>query len=226
VARAHGRVAAVILAAMLLAAAGCLPDFKNPLPAPKDLKVDTDIVGAWSRTKLMGESEVLLVLPRRNGWVSVYYFDCDADSDHNPTLSCEFEGYTVRVKGERFFCFRVPPQSSWNGRGEKPKPPPFRIARYQITDKGRLRVDLFAIGPVDKLIKKGSLAGKTSVTVTRSKMGDRRRTSVLVTSSSQDLLAAVTKHGFAAFVDQDDPWVYERFNRKHLLPREPAGAGE
>jgi hypothetical protein len=202
----------VILLALILQG-GCFPTFENALPVPQGLRVDEEILGAWICPEKPGKGEVLLVFPRSNGWVNIYYFEYDAGSQRGGSFSLACEGYTVDVKKERFLCYRYLKEPSWDGQGEKPKREPFRIARYAINAKGNLEVDLFSRNAVKELVEKGTLKGTVTV---RQRKFDNPEPEVHVTSSSEELLKALTELGPSRFIN-GKAWVLQRFDHKHLL---------
>jgi len=190
---------------LLISLASCLPEFKHPIPPPPELKADQQILGTWVRTTKKGSKEQLSIFPRSSGWTDVVYISgIDSKESQDGINVAVFEGYSASVNKQRFLCFRLrekdvhEAEKEIGGFG-------YRIANYETPGNGTLIVKLFSMEKAKELVKEGKLKGEI---VKQGQYFDK----VTITSSSEELVEAVSREGLGAFVEpgEDDVLVFSR----------------
>lgn len=174
----------------------CYPFFKNPLPAPADLKIDFQLSGAWILTTQSGHKQEMFVFPRSTGWFDMLYVsNIDGEDSSNGIEVSVMEGYCTSINEDKFLCLRMRKRDI-NGPNEK-KFLPFMIINYEISKSDELNFKLFSGEKVDKLIHEGILKTETireemPLWITYD--------SNIVSSSSDELKEVIAKEGVKAFL--------------------------
>jgi len=175
----------------LIVSTSCIPEFENPLPHPKDMKPDRAILGTWETFHEGGESFQMTFLPLKSGGMYIVWINFEKDSSAPPDISI-FWGYTTSINKDKFLCLRFIKKVSQDSVDDERKKPMFLIADYNISNKGILSVNMFLQSEISRMIEEGKLKGR----IEKGKYGN----DVLVTSSSEELVAAIQKYGVESFI--------------------------
>ncbi len=172
---------------------GCVPEFKNPLPA-ESLTRDKGILGVWHSGKGTKREEQLSIFSRKTGWIDVVWvYDINSDSSVDGMNMLVFEGYAASVKEHKLLCLRQRQKDLGKNSGSDPG---YLIIHYEITNEGALFTQPFSSAAVKKLIKAGVLKG----TIRKHEHGE----AIAVTSSSSELANVIVQKGMKHFLDEDD----------------------
>lgn len=202
---------------LLISLPSCYPEFKNPIPPPPELKVDSQILGTWFRTFKADQREYkeqLSIFPRSSGWIdAVWIYDIDKEPSTDGINLLVLEGYSTSVNKQRFLCLRFREKDfnrahqkdhrrSDKEVGKQPFTEYWIIVNYETPNNGELVIKPFSTQKVEELIEKGKLKGE----VVKEEMLKEQGPSldqVTVTSSSDELVEVVSKEGGGAFIRQD-----------------------
>jgi len=201
---------------LFVALGSCCPIFKNPIPPPPELKADQQILGTWVRTAKVGQyesesKEQLCIFPRGSGWIDVVYiYDIDREEPGDGINVLIFEGYSTSVNKQKFLCLRFRKkdfnwfQKAYSRSDKEIGGVPFAagwiIVNYETSSKGDLVIKCFSIPKVEELIENGKLKGEV---VKEDFFKVQPFDQVLVTSSSDELIEAISREGVGAFIWQD-----------------------
>jgi hypothetical protein len=197
-----------LLVCLLLAS--CLPGFKNPIPPPLELKADPQILGTWVSATSEGSKQQLSIFERSSGWIDVvfiYQIDSRLSTDGISVLI--LEGYSTSIDEQQFLCLRGRAKDHTHD-GKETVEQGFWIFSYETPKKDGLIVMPFVIPRIEELIKKGKLKGQITPA---DLLHGRPFDTVVVTSSSAELVEALTKEGIGAFIEQDPNNVFHDTNR-------------
>jgi hypothetical protein len=182
---------------LLIFLASCYPQFKNPIPPPPEQKADHQILGTWVGTNESGSKEQLSIFQRSSGWIDVVYInDIDSRESKDGINVVVFEGYSTFVNKQKFLCLRFR-EKDWEGRDREAEDFYFLIVNYDTPSDDELIIKLLSLQKVKELIKEGKLKGEV---VKRGRYSDK----VTVTSSSDELIEAISREGVGAFIEQDE----------------------
>ena len=191
-----------VIAFVLFFSASCIPEFKNPLPVPKEMKSDRKILGTWESVPEENKSQVSFFSKKEGGMYIV--FINDTDGDEPPDVSV-MQGYTTNLNKNKFLCLWFIKKAHQNAEDEKEEPM-CRIAHYHISSEGILSINMFSQYSIKRMIEKGKLKGEIEVRSYSDK--------VTVTSSSEELAAAIIKEGVESFISDDEgDYVGMKFQR-------------
>ncbi|MHC4704534.1 MAG: hypothetical protein ACYTFQ_28635, partial [Planctomycetota bacterium] len=117
-----------------------------------------------------------------------------------------FEGYNTSVDKQKFLCLRLR-KRDFSESDRQAEEFHFYIVNYETQKNAKLIMKHFSIKKVKELIEKGKLKGD----VVKGRYVDK----VTVTSSSDDLIEAISREGVGAFIeqDEDDILVFSRSKR-------------
>ena len=174
----------------------CTPEFRNPLPAPKNLMPDEEILGTWYSTPTAEDEAQVSVLPRKSGWIDVVWiYDINSHTSTDGINMLVFEGYTTSVKQHKFLCLRLR-KKDLHGDKEQHDNMGYLVVHYEITQEGILLTSPLSKKSVKRLIQAGELKGT---------IRKQKHTEVItVTSSSKELVDVIARQGIKDFLDEDD----------------------
>ncbi|NOR67154.1 MAG: hypothetical protein GQ528_07345 [Woeseiaceae bacterium] len=176
----------------------CYPEFKNPIPPPPELKADRQILGTWVGAEYSGSKEQLSIFERSSGWIDVVYInDIDSKESQKGINVIVFEGYSTSVNEQKFLCLRFR-ERDFDDSHEEVGKFLFYILNYETPSNDELIIKHFSLQKVKELIKEGKLKG--DVVKRRGRYFDE----ITVTSSSDELIEAISKEGVEAFIEQDE----------------------
>lgn len=188
-----------LLMTSLLFSTGCVPEFENPLPAPKVMKADPTLLGTWKVDSDKAE-EIAQVsfFGRKSGWMDIVYID--SPGLHNDIDVSIFEAYTTNVNKDKFLCLRPRKQDDQEqANGEKS----YLLAHYHLSQEGILAVSLFDQGAVESMIEEGLLKGEFKET-------NGKKDLVKIVSSSDEIASAIVKKGFESFISKEDTVKFQK----------------
>ena len=194
-----------VIAFVLFFSASCIPEFKNPLPVPKGVKPDQKILGTWEseNVQLADENFQVSFFPAKSGGMYIVYISF-ADPAYEPHNVVTWWGYTTILNKDKFVCFRPIKKVNQDSEDDQEEPL-FYIANYRISNEDTLLINLFSQDAVERMIEKGKLKGEIEG---RS-----------VTSSSEELAAAIIKEGVESFISEDLAGKLQRLKKwKHRNP--------
>ena len=194
-----------LIAFVLFFSTSCIPEFKNPLPVPKGVKPDQKILGTWEseNVQLADENFQVSFFPAKSGGMYIVYISF-ADPAYEPHNVVTWWGYTTILNKDKFVCFRPIKKVNQDSEDDQEEPL-FYIANYRIPNEDTLLVNLFSQDAVERMIEKGKLKGEIEG---RS-----------VTSSSEELAAAIIKEGVESFISEDLAGKLQRLKKwKHRNP--------
>ena len=194
-----------LIAFVLFFSTSCIPEFKNPLPVPKGVKPDQKILGTWKseNVQLADENFQVSFFPAKSGGMYIVYISF-ADPAYEPRNVVTWWGYTTILNKDKFVCFRPIKKVNQDSEDDQEEPL-FYIANYRIPNEDTLLVNLFSQDAVERMIEKGKLKGEIEG---RS-----------VTSSSEELAAAIIKEGVESFISEDLAGKLQRLKKwKHRNP--------
>ncbi|MHC4121113.1 MAG: hypothetical protein ACYSWO_26805 [Planctomycetota bacterium] len=192
---------------LLICLTSCYPEFKNPIPPPPELRADSQILGTWITTTESDSKEQLSIFQRSSGWIDVVYInDIDSKESKDGINVVVFEGYNTSVDKQKFLCLRLR-KRDFSESDRQAEEFHFYIVNYETQKNAKLIMKHFSIKKVKELIEKGKLKGD----VVKGRYVDK----VTVTSSSDDLIEAISREGVGAFIeqDEDDILVFSRSKR-------------
>jgi hypothetical protein len=235
------RVFPVTLSLLLLTAlASCQPLFTHPLPPPRELKADNQILGTWTTTFKVDKHESkaqLSIFPRGSGWIdAMYIYDIDCERPGDGLSFLVFEGYSTSVNKQRFLCLRLQEKYfNWaqlmgyspsdKGVGEPPLLKYWIIVNYETPNSDELIMRQFSTEKLEGLIKQGHLKGQvqTGEPFPHTRFDGQRLEdllrekglslkAVIVTSSAQELSEVIGTQDIGAFLGQGtfDTLVFSR----------------
>ena len=191
---------------LLLFVGSCYPTFEHPIPPPSEVRADPHVLGTWVRTTQDGSKEQLSIFQRSSGWIDVVWiYGIDSEVSDDGITVLIFEGYTTSVKEQRFLCLR-PREKDHDLGDEKATQRPFAIANYRTSGPDELTVRLFSVQKIERLIEEGKLKGNVvkddslAGRVAGETLEGQSLDSVVVTSSSDELVALISKEGVGAFI--------------------------
>lgn len=185
--------------AALLFLAGCVSEFKNPLPAPKVIKVDSALLGTWETYEDKAERNKIQVsfFGRKSGWIDIVYVENAADPlGTRPDDGVDiliFEAYTTNVNKDTFLCLRSRKQ---NNQDQKNGESTYLLAHYHLSKEGTLSISLFNENSVERMVKKGLLKLELQKVNGSSEK--------IVVSSSDKIASAIAKEGIESFISKND----------------------
>jgi hypothetical protein len=152
----RGNILMSLLLTGLLFTTGCVPEFKNPLPAPKAMKADPALLGTWvSEPDKAGNISQVSFFARMSGWMYIVFIDGPGRYD-DVDVSI-FEAYSTNVNKDTFLCLRPRKQDL---QDQKNREPTYMLAYYQVSQRGILNVNLFDQDAVEGMVEKGLLKGE------------------------------------------------------------------
>jgi hypothetical protein len=188
------------LLALSLLSTSCVPAFKNPLPAPKEMKPDAALLGSWESVPKKGEGKSQVsFFGRKSGWIDIVFInDVNGTSSTDGVNISIYEAYTATIGKNTFLCLRgrkkdYPEQKDDLESG-------YLIAHYLVSKKGDLSVNLFDKDAIKKMIANGVLKGEHTHKVT-------------VEASSDELVSAITEKGLEAFISADEVLTFKRVGK-------------
>ena len=200
-----------LIAFVLFFSASCLPEFKNPLPVPKGVKPDQAILGTWENDSvhLADEKFQVSFFPAKSGGMYIVYISF-ADPAYEPHNVVTWWGYTTILNKDKFVCFRPIKKVNQDSEDDQEEPL-FYIAHYRIPNEDTLLINMFSLDAVERMIEKGKLKGE----IEERRYSDK----VTVTSSSEELAAAIIKEGVESFISEVDSGKLQRLKKwKHRNP--------
>jgi hypothetical protein len=188
-----GHILTLLLLIGLLFSTGCVPEFENPLPAPKVMKADPALLGTWEAdSDKAGYIAQVSFFGRKSGWMDIVYVD--SPGLHDGVDVSIFEAYATNVNKDKFFCLRPRKQDDQKEmHGESN----YLLAHYHLSKEGILAVSLFDQGAVERMIEEGLLKGEF-------KEANGKKDLVKVVSSSDEIASAIVKKGFESFISKED----------------------
>jgi len=191
-----------VIAFVLFFSASCIPEFKNPLPVPKGVKPDQTILGTWE-AEGGGEKFQASFFPKESGEMYIVWINIEGPEYGPPDVSILW-GYTTILNKDKFLCFR--PIKKVNQESEvKQEEPMFTIAYYRITNEDTLLIYMFSQYSIRHMIEKGKLKGE----IEERSYSDK----VTVTSSSEELAAAIIKEGVEFFFSKGESMEFKRLKK-------------
>jgi hypothetical protein len=195
-----------LIAFVLFFSASCIPEFKNPLPVPKGVKPDQEILGTWesweSDPNSKDESFQITFFPAKSGGMYIVWTNIEGP-EYDPDISI-LQGYTTVLNKDKFLCIRPIKKINRDSEDEQGGQS-FVIANYRISDD-TLLIYVFSQYSIKRLIEKGKLKGE----IKERSFSDE----VTVTSSSEELAAAIIKEGVENFiVDDEGDYVGMKFKK-------------
>ena len=180
-----------VIAFVLLFSASCFPEFKNPLPIPKDWKTDRAILGTWETMPGREKFQVSFFQKEKSGPMYVVWINIE---DGPPDVAI-LRGNTTSLNKDKFLCLwfikKIHPDE-----GDDKEEPMCQILNYQISKEGILTITMFSQVAIEQLIEKGELKGE----IEKGKYIYK----VTVTSSSEELATAIIKEGIEYFISEDE----------------------
>jgi hypothetical protein len=175
--------------ALILLVTSCVAEFLNPIPPPKNLKPDSALLGEWEMTE--GESIMrMYIYPRPSGWIDII---CIETGPNNKVRLDVYEGYSTRIKQERFLCLREREIHAKKKEDKKDQLGYF-IGHYKITENDMFSFSLFDVEKIKTMVRQGELKGAIT-------SGEK----VVVTSKANELIALISKKGIDGFINSMDP---------------------
>ncbi len=199
------------IAFVLFFSASCIPEFKNPLPVPKGVKPDQKILGTWEseNVQLADENFQVSFFPAKSGGMYIVYISIGSP-EYEPRNVSVWWGYTTRFNKDKFLCFRVIKRVNQDPEDEQEEPM-FLIAHYRIPNEDILLINMLSQDAIKRMIEKGKLKGE----IEKGTYIDK----VTVTSSSEELAAAIIKEGVESFISEDEGGKLQRLKKwKHRNP--------
>ncbi len=193
-------VSILSLLAVLFFLTSCVPTFENPLPAPKEMKPDTTLLGTWKSIPEKDESKSQVsFFPRKSGWIDIVIIDdVDGTSSTDGVNVFIYEAYSANVAKDTFLCLRG------RKKDHQSKESAYLLAHYHLSRKGVLSISLFDQDAIKNMIEKGILKGE----VAKGSMDK-----VSVTASSDEIASAIAEKGVEAFISKDDILKFNRLNK-------------
>ena len=186
----------------LLVSTSCFPEFENPLPRSKDMTPDRAILGTW---ETMPGKEHFQVSFFEKSSGEMYIVWLNLEIEHTPPGVAVFQAYSTSVNKNKFLCLRIIKRINQDSIDKQEKPM-FLIARYEISSKGILSVNMSSQSAIKRMIEKNELKGR----IENRKYIDK----VIVTSSSDELVAAILKNGIGSIISEDDIMKFQRLPHK------------
>ncbi len=152
---------ALMLGGLVLFFTGsCVPDFKNPLPRPKDSRPDERILGTWISPDEVKNKAQVSFFARKTGLMDIVdIYDIDGISSKDGVNVSIYEGYTTSVNQDKFVCFRAR-RKDMRGQEKKKQEFNYWIAYYEISEKDILSIHLFDLNAVRALVENKKLKGE------------------------------------------------------------------
>lgn len=191
-----------VIAFVLFFSASCIPEFKNPLPVPKGVKPDQTILGTWENES-RGEKFQVSFFPKESGEMYLVWINIEGPEYGPPDVSIWW-GYTTILNKDKFLCLRVIKKVNQDS-GDEQEEPMFTIAYYRIPNEDTLLIYMFSQDAVEHMIEKGKLKGE----IKKGKYIDK----VTVTSSSEELAAAIIKEGVEFFFSEGEAMGFQRLKK-------------
>jgi hypothetical protein len=183
----------LLLITGLLLLTGCVPEFENPLSAPKVMKADPALLGTWKiDSDEAGEITQVSFFGRESGWMDIVFVD--GPSRYDGVEVSIFEAYTANVNKDTFICLRPRKQDDQEQTNGELK---YLLAHYHLSKEGILSVNLFDQGAVERIIEEGLLKGEY-------KNVNGKKDLVKVVSSSDEIASAIVEKGVESFISKED----------------------
>ena len=200
----------VAITSGLIVSTSCIPEFENPLPRPRDMKPDRTILGTWETLHVPGEEHFQVsFFANKSGEMYIVWIELEKDLVTPPGIAI-LGGYTTSINKDKFLCFWFIKKVNQDVADEQKKPM-FMIANYNISNKGILSINMFSQIAIKRMIEEGELKGQ----IKKGEYFDK----VLVTSSSEELVAAILKDGLESFIFDFDVegevLKFQRLGNKH-----------
>lgn len=183
----------------LIVSTSCIPEFENPLPHPKETTPDRAILGTWE-TLPGKEPFQVSFFANKSGGMYIVWIDLEKDLVSPPGIAI-LEGLTTSINNDKFLTLRFIKKVSQDSVDDQQKTM-FMIAHYNISGEGILSINMFSQGAIKRMIEEGKLKGR----IEKGKYVDK----VLVTSSSDELVAAILKYGVEAFIFEGEVLKFQR----------------
>lgn len=190
-----------VIAFVLFFSASCIPEFKNPLPVPKGVKPDQAILGTWEAEGI-GEKFQASFFPKESGEMYIVWINIEGP-EYEPDVSIWW-GYTTILNKDKFLCLRVIKKVNQDS-GDEQEEPMFTIAHYRIHNEDILLIYMFSQDAIERMIEKGKLKGE----IKKGTYIDK----VTVTSSSEELAAAIIKEGVEFFFSEGESMEFQRLKK-------------
>ena len=212
----NSRILPVLLAAVCLLFAGCLPESINPLSTPATSAIDQRFEGVYQEVDkdkdaknrstfwhfhYRGASDTAKGVRRITTWLEI------AGVSHEPKGGLDIGRYkalATKIAGQDYLSFIGLPED-----GAKKTPATYSFARYEVTWRGDLRVWLANESAFVAAVKAGNLRGK----VTGGPFGQ----SVTLTDTTAHLAAFIAAGDSHKLFD-DDPMIFRRLSSANARP--------
>jgi len=191
-----------VIAFVLFFSASCIPEFKNPLPVPKGVKPDQTILGTWEAEGI-GEKFQASFFPKEPGEMYLVWINIEGPEYGPPDVSIWW-GYTTILNKDKFLCLRIIKKVNQDS-GDEQEEPMFVIAYYRIPNEDILLIYMFSQDAIERMIEKGKLKGE----IKKGTYIDK----VTVTSSSEELAAAIIKEGVEFFFSEGESMEFQRLKK-------------
>ena len=192
----------------LIVSTSCFPEFENPLPRSKDMPPDRAILGTWETLPGKQHFQVSF-FAKESGEMYIVWIDLE-DVEVLPPGIAIARGYTTSINKDNLLCLRIIKKVNQDAVDEQEKPM-FMIVNYNISNKGILSINMFSQIAIKRMIEEGKLKGQ----IKKGEFFDK----VLVTSSSDELVAAILKDGLESFIYDFDfegeSLKFQRLGNKH-----------
>lgn len=189
----------LLLITGLLFSTGCVPEFENPLPAPKVMKADPALLGTWKiDSDEAGDIAQVSFFGRKSGWMDIVYID--GSSRYDGVDVSIFEAYTTNVNKDKFICLRPRKQDhpkEMHGESN------YLLVHYHLSKEGILSIKLFDLSAVERMIEEGLLKGEF-------KEMNGRKDLVKVVSPSDEIASAIAKKGIESFISKEDTVTFRK----------------
>lgn len=196
-----------VIAFVLFFSASCIPEFKNPLPVPKGVKPDQAILGTWEN-EATDEKFQVSFFPAKSG--GMYIVHISREGPEWPLDIYIYWGYTTLLNKDKFLCFRGIKKVNQDS-GDEQEEQMFGIAHYRILNEDTLLIYMFSQDAIKRMIDEDKLKGEIEVGSYSEK--------VTVTSSSEELAAAIIKEGVESLISEDEGGKLQRLKKwKHRNP--------
>jgi hypothetical protein len=190
----------VLLTLIALLAGSCVPVFTEGLPVSKHPKVDKELLGTWY-IKAKSKVSQSTVTGKKNGWIEIKNID-DIRNDVNEPNYPLMPTYTTEINHEKFLSipmYTIVPNGKPSDSNNY-----YTIVNYKV-EKSNLRLKIFMLNKVEKLIETGVLKGKIEKQASFLVFD-----SVFVTSSGREVADAIKRLGVDAFTDPNCVLVFTR----------------
>ena len=195
----------VLCSILIMMGSGCVPEFKNPLPQPENLKPDAILLGNWvNKEYKKGDVEFMhvLVFARADGWME--FVEISRKESDKGVEVYQYEGYSTSVGKDKFLCFRPLRTNPTERVEENMRNHAYWLAHYKV-NRRTFHLTIFSESKIETLIEAGELKSEI---VEVENIDD-----FTVTSSSEALTSLIAKKGVETFIDKDEVNEFSRAKR-------------